>query len=346
MNLSEIIEFISKITAMPGTSGYEQPVAEAVRGAFLPFVDEVKIDAVGSVVARQKGKGPKVMLCAHLDEIFMLTTDVESDGSVRFLPVGMADMVLPAHEVNLLTAEGPLYGVIGVKPLQPGEDRSKGVRADDLFIDTGLPADEVRRLVPPGTPVQFAGPTVKLQNDMIASKTLDDRACVAVLLACAKEMSRRGHDADIYYALTAQEEIGALGALTSAYNIDPDMAIVLDVTHATMEGVKPGETFSPDASTLAVGPNLHRGLTALLEKEAERLNMKVEPEILAGESGTDAWVVQTAREGIPCALLSLPVKYMHTSVETGSARLMLEQAHLLAQTLCGLSDGWEDTLCC
>ena len=303
------------------------------------------VDGVGSVVARQSGKGPKVMLCAHLDEISMMTVDVEKDGSIRFLPIGMADQILPAMEVMILAQEGPLYGVIGSTPPHLDDDLHKGIRANKLFIDTGLAPEEVRRRVPAGTPVQMLGETVKLQGDQVASKTLDDRACVAILLACAQEMQKRAHDADIYYVLSAQEEVGSLGALTSAYMVKPDMAIVLDVTHGTMENCRPGETFPIDASTLAVGPNLHPALTARLREEAERLNMKVETEVVRGHSGTDAWEIQTACEGIPCALLSLPIKYMHTSVELGSAKLMLEQAHLLAQTLSALEAGWEETLC-
>ena len=346
MKQDEIIAFLKEITAVPGTSGYEQPIGQALFKAFSPYCDSVKVDGVGNVIARQSGKGPKVMLCAHLDEISMMTMDVESDGSVRFLPVGMADMILPAQEVTILTREGPLYGVIGSVPPHLNEDRSKGITAEKLFIDTGLDPQEVRRLVPTGTPVQLVGETVKLQGDHVASKTLDDRACVAILLACAQEMQKRAHDADIYYVLTAQEEVGSLGALTSAYAIAPDMAFVLDVTHGTMEGCKPGDTFPLDASTLSVGPNLHPGLTARMREEADRLNMKIETEVASGATGTDAWVVQTAREGIPCALLSLPIKYMHTSVELGSVKLMLEQAHLLAQTLSGIEAGWEETLCC
>lgn len=343
MKTDDIIEFLKRITALPGTSGYEQGVSSALQEAFSQLCDEARVDAMGSVVARQKGNGPKVMLCAHLDEIFLMTLKVEDDGSVRFLPVGMANMTLPGREVELLTGEGPLYGVIGFADGDP--DGRKPVRAEELFIDTGLAPEEVRRRVPPGTPVRLAGPLVRLKNDFVASKTLDDRACVAVLYACAQEMKDRLHDADIYYALTAQEEVGSLGALTSAYGVAPDLAVVLDVTHATMEGCKEGDTFAPDASTLGVGPNLHRGLTARLFEEADRLNMKVEREVLAGDTGTDAWVVQTAREGIPCALLSLPVKYMHTSVELGSAKLILAQAHLLAQTLCHLHRGWEESPC-
>ena len=345
MKIEDIIDFISRITALAGTSGHEQPVAEAILKEFSPFCDEARVDAMGSVVARQKGRGPKVMLCAHLDEIGMMTLGVEEDGSVRFMPMGMASMILPAHEVMILTKEGPLYGVVGSTPPHLRADKSKGVEAQELFIDTGLSPEEVKRRVPTGTPVQLVGPTVKLQNDFIASKTLDDRACVAVLLACAREMASRRHDADIYYAITAQEEIGSLGALTSAYNISPDMAIVLDVTFGTAEGCKPGSTYPLDTSTLGVGPNLHRSLTARLQEEAERLGMKVESEVMGGETGTDAWVIQTAREGIPCALLSLPVKHMHTSVELGSAKLMLAQAHLLAQTLCEIEAGMEETLC-
>lgn len=343
MNIDELIGFLTEITGLPGAGGHEHEAAKAVCRAFMSCCDEVNTDASGNVLARQRGSGPRVMLLAHLDEVFMMTLGVEDDGSVRFLPVGMADRILPAQRVTLLSREGPVEGIVSFDPFQ---SEKKGVRAKGMFIDTGLDPETVRRIVPVGTPVYLTGPARRLRDNTVCGKTLDDRACVAVLLACAREMQNRRHDADIVYALTAQEELNSLGALTGTYAVQPDLAIVLDVTHGAMENCKEGETFPLDASTLGVGPNLHRGLTALLREEAERLNMKVEAEVLAGETGTDAWVVQTAREGVPCALLSLPVKYMHSSVELGSAKLMLEQAHLLAQTLSALGVNWKEKLCC
>ncbi|MBQ7785593.1 MAG: hypothetical protein IJ381_05540 [Clostridia bacterium] len=344
----DFFSFLDHITTVPGTSGYEAPVAGAFARAFEPFCDEVSVNAMNTVIAVQKGNGgPKVMLCAHIDEVGLMTTDVEEDGSVRFMSMGAAAQILPAQEVSILTKEGPLYGVIGAVPPHLTDESGRGevTQAKDLFIDTGLAPEEVRRLVPAGTPVQFTGRATALENERIASKTLDDRACAAILLACAKELSRCSHDAQILYVLSAREEIDSLGALTASESLCPDMAFILDVTHGTMEGCEPGETLPLDVTSISCGPNTHEKLADYLTKEAKRLGMKTAIDVASGSTWTDAWDVQVACEGIPCVVMSLPIKYMHTTVELASLELMRRQAHLLAQAVGKMEKGWEETLC-
>ena len=345
----DYMQFLSEITRVPGTSGYEAPVAGAFARAFAPYCDEVRIDAMNSVIAVQRGggRGPKVMLCAHIDEVGLMTLSVEDDGSVRFLSLGVAAQMLPGQEVTLLTAEGPLYGVIGAPPLalMAADERGQATAAEALFIDTGLPVQEVRRRVPAGTPVQLIGRTTALENGLVASKTLDDRACAAILLDCAQQLRRRLHDVDVYYVLSSREERDSLGALTAAERLEPDAAIILDVTHGTMPGCEPGETFPLDVTTVSCGPNTHRKLAALLLAQADKLSVKTQIEVAAGSTWTDAWAVQTAAQGVPCAVVSLPVKYMHTTVELGSTALMAQQARLLCESVCAMDAGWEETLC-
>ena len=345
----DYLAFLSHITTVPGTSGYEAPVAGAFKQAFESCCDDVTIDPMGNVIAVQRGTGagPKIMLCAHMDEVGLMTTGVEEDGSVRFLSMGVAAQSLPAQEVNLLTKEGPVYGVIcAVAPhLTSASERGRVIPADELYIDTGLSADEVRRLVPAGTPVQFIARTMALENNRVASKTLDDRACAAILLGCAKELKKIVHDADVYYVLSVREERDSLGALTASERIWPDAAFILDVTHGTMEGCAPGQTCPLDVSDISCGPNTHPGLAAYLTEHAKKLGMKTVVGVAAGSTWTDAWEVQVACEGIPCVVLSLPVKYMHTTVELGSLDLMRAQAHLLAQAVGTMEKGWEKTLC-
>ncbi|MDO4741501.1 MAG: hypothetical protein Q4A66_12610 [Eubacteriales bacterium] len=344
----DFLSFLAHITTVPGTSGYEAPAAGAFAQAFKPYCDEVHVDAMNSVCAVRRGKGgPKVMLCAHIDEVGLMTTDVEEDGSVRFLSMGAAAQILPAQEVNILTKEGPLYGVIGAVPPHLTDEQQRGevTQAKDLYIDTGLDADTVRRLVPPGTPVQFTGRTMALENSRVASKTLDDRACAAILLACAKELDRCQCDADVYYVLSAREEFDSLGALTQSETICPDLAIILDVTHGTMEGCAQGETYPLDVTAVSCGPNTHPKLAAYIADQAKKLGMKTMTEVAPASTWTDAWDVQVACEGIPCVVVSLPIKYMHTTVELGSLDLMRAQAHLLAQAVANMHKGWEETLC-
>lgn len=345
----QTFDFLKSITTIPGTSGNELEVAKAFCEAFAPLCDEARVDAMGSMIAVQHGtgRGPKIMLCAHLDEVSLMTTDVEEDGSIRFISLGVASQILPAQEVTVLTKEGAKFGVIGAKPphLLSAQERGKAYKVEELYIDTGMKPEDVRRLVPTGTPVQLVGETVMLKNNRAASKTMDDRACAAIMLACAQEMQRRTHDAEIYYVCAAREEIDFLGAMTSAYAIAPDMAVVLDVTHGSMEGCEPGETCPLDVTPFAVGPNLHEKLTALLREQAERLRIKTYIEVCPGNTYTDAWVIQIAREGVPCALMSLPLKYMHTTVETCDLSVIEAQAHLLAETIAAVGAGWEESLC-
>jgi endoglucanase len=345
----QTFDFLKSITTVPGTSGNETAVAAALRDAFAPYCDEAYADAMGSAVAIQRGtgKGPKIMIVAHLDEVSLMSMEVCDDGAIRFMSIGVASQIMPAQEVYVLTCEGPKFGVIGAKPphLLSAEDKKKPYKTDELYVDIGMAADEVKRLVPAGTPIQLIGATTMLKNNRAASKTMDDRACVAIMLRCAQEMKRRAHDADIYYVATASEETNCLGAITSAYAIDPDMAFVLDVTHGSMEGCAPGDTCPIGCTPFAVGPNLHEKLTAFIRERAERLRMETYTEVCPGNTYTDAWWIQVSREGVPCALVSLPLKYMHTSVELCDLGVIEAQAHLLAETISDMNAGWEETLC-
>lgn len=347
----DYFKFLAHITTVPGASGFEAQAAGEFARAFEPHCDSVEIDAMGSVVAMQRAnsgkQGPRVMLCAHIDEVGLMTTGVEEDGSVRFLSMGVAAQTLPAQEVTILDKDGPIYGVIGAVPphLTGSAERGAVTPAGELFIDTGLAPDEVRRLVPAGTPVQLTGRTTALENEMIASKTLDDRACAAILLDCAQQMRTRLHDAEICYVLSAREEFDSLGAMTSAEKLRPDLAVILDVTHGTMEDCAPGETYPLDVTALSCGPNTHRKLAAHMKKHADMLNMKTQTEVAPGSTWTDAWEVQVACEGVPCVVMSLPIKYMHTTVELGSIELMKAQARLLCDAVAVMEKGWEETLC-
>ena len=347
----DFLKFLSHVTTVPGLSGFEMPAAEAFKRAFEPYCDEVSVDMMGSVLAVQRSntgkRGPRVMLCAHIDEVGLITTDVEEDGSVRFMSRGVAAQTLPAQEVTLLTKEGPLYGVIGAMPphLTDASARGEVTPAEKLFIDTGLAPEEVKRRVPAGTPVQLVGRTMALLNDLIVSKTMDDRACAAILLCAAQALRMRLHDAEICYVISAREEIDSYGAMTMAERIMPDAAIVLDVTHGTMDDCPPGRTFALDVTDISAGPNTHRKLADYMLKHAKELGIKTERGVAAGTTWTDAWEIQVTCEGVPCVVVSLPLKYMHTTVETGSAETMRKQAQLIVSAVSAMHEGWEETLC-
>ena len=345
----DYLKFLSHVTTVPGTSGYEGAVAGVFAHAFEPYCDEVTVDHNQNVIAVQRGsgKGPKIMLCAHMDEVGLVTMNVEEDGSVRFISLGVAAQTLPAQEVNIITEDGPIYGVIGAVPphLTAEVDRDSVTPVEELFIDTGLGYDEAKRLVKPGLPVQLVGRTMMLENQYMASKTMDDRACAAILLDCAEKLKGRAHEADVYYVLSAREERDSYGAQVAAETIMPDMAFILDVTHGTMPDCRPGRTFPLDVTPVSCGPNTHRKLAALVKAHAEKLHIKTMDEVARGTTWTDAWEVQVAAEGVPCVVVSLPLKYMHTTVEVGSVETMADQARLLCEIVCAMNAGWEEELC-
>lgn len=344
----DLDRFLQEATGISGLSGNESAIASYMQAQFAPVCDETTIDRLYNMVALKKGEGsgPRVMICAHLDEVGMIVTKIEDDGCLRLHTIGVDPRVLPASEVTVL-CDPPLFGVVGCKPphiLSP-EERKKSYKREDLFVDVGLPADEVRQRVKVGTLVSLTGAYTHLENNRVASKTLDDRACCAMMLLAAQQLAKRKHKADVYFVCTSQEEVGSAGAITGSYHIDPDMAVVIDVTHAHTPGCKPDTTHPLDVPCFSVGPNIHPKMFDDLMDTAKRIGIKTEINACEGDTYTDAWGVQVARCGIPTVLMELPLKYMHTTVELISLDVLHEEARLLCEYIASLDEQWEEKIC-
>ena len=204
-------DFLREVTAVRGLSGDEGPVAAFVADAFRPLCDEVRIDAMNNVIARSRGSGPRVVFCAHMDEIGLMVVKVEEDGSLRLGSVGGVDpRILPGQRVTVFGAR-PLPGVIGAKAphLLSEEERRKNYRREDLYADVGFPPAKVRELVQVGDQVQLEHRFTRLQNGRVAVKTCDDRACVAMMLEAARLLTGMKHEADLYFLAACQEEVGS-----------------------------------------------------------------------------------------------------------------------------------------
>lgn len=342
----DLNKFLKEAALESGLSGNEAQIAAFMQRQFAPVCDETYVDKLYNMtgVMRGEGGGPKVLVCAHLDEIGLIVTKVEDDGCLRLHSIGVDPRILPSSEVKVL-CDPPLFGVIGAKPphILSEADRKKNYKREDLYIDVGLDAKTARERVSVGTMVQLTGPFTQLLNDCAAGKTFDDRACCAMMLLAAEELRRRRHKADVYFCCTSQEEVGSAGALTAAYNEAPDMAIAIDVTHATTPGAK--NTQALDTPCFTVGPNIHPKMFDLLMDTARSIGVKTQICANAGDTCTDAWELQVAREGVPTVLMELPLRYMHTSVEVISLQVLREQARLLAAFLAGIGADWEEKLC-
>ncbi len=346
--MTDLSAFLERVTAIRGLSGDETPVAEAIAEAFRPLCDEVSINAMQSVVARMGDKGPRVMITAHLDEIGMMATIVEDDGAIRFTRVGGVDpRILPGSRVVVHTGEGPMIGVVGALPphLLSEEDRKKNYKMEKLYVDIGMAPERVKEIVHPGTPIALHGPLRKLENNRYAVKTVDDRGCVAVMLRTAELLQKRELFAQLFFVAAAQEEVSGRGAGTAAYAIGPDIGIALDVTHAEVPGCEPDDVHPLDKVILTEGPNIHPTLHRHMMDLARKIRVDAETGVCPHVTWTDASALQIARAGVPTLLLEVPLKYMHTAVETVSMDVIEESARLLAAFVEGLDEKWEELLC-
>lgn len=227
----------------------------------------------------------------------------------------------------------------------PQRDPDKPVEMNHLLIDTGLLPGEVAGLVHPGDLVSFATTPVDLPGDTLAGHTLDDRAAVAAVTQCLFELQHINHAWDVYAVATVQEEVSFGGAYTSPFDIRPDIAIVSDVTFAKGPGANDFRTFSLGKATpIGWGPNLHPGLYQFITETCDALEISYARDPLPRNSGTDAYAIQVTAEGIPCALIEIPLRYMHTPVEMISMKDVVRTGHIMAEVIARLQPDFLDTL--
>lgn len=334
----DFFETLQTLCAAPGPSGFEQPVAAVAAQLLKPLADEVWTDRQGSVIAlRRCGRldAKKVLLDAHLDEVGMIVTGLE-EGFLRFGTLGGIDpRVLPDREVTVLT-DPPLLGVVAVKPphiMRPGE-ADKAVPLRELRIDVGLSQEEAERTVRIGTPIVYRERLHRLGEDQIAGKSLDDRSCFAVLLRVLELLREEPLNVDLYVMGSCLEETSGDGALTATFAIHPDCAIAVDVTFAvTHDGPKETGFAAGGGPAVGIGPNCAHWMVRRLRRAAQEQDIPWNLEVMSGETGTNGWGMQVAREGVPVALVSLPLKYMHTPLEVISAADAEQTARLLAAFL-------------
>lgn len=341
-------EMLTRLCSAPGPSGFEGPAVSAARELLSPLVDEISVDRLGSVIGlRRCGKenAPKVLLDAHLDEVGLIVTGRE-EGFLRCTSLGGIDSrVLLDREVTVL-AQPALLGVVAVKPphiMAPGEG-DKAIPISELWIDVGLDQETAEQKIPIGTPIVYREEVFPLAGDQIAGKSLDDRACFAILLRTLELLRGEALDVDIAVLGSCFEETSGDGALVATFAQNPDCAIAVDVTFGvTHDGPKEVGFELGKGPAVGIGPNCANWMVDLLRRTSEAEEVPFHAEVMAGETGTNGWGMQVAREGLPVALVSLPLKYMHTPLEVISGTDAEQAAQLLAGFLRRV--GKEDALC-
>jgi endoglucanase len=332
----EVVPLLKQLSEAEGIAGFEGPVRELVRQNWEPFVDEIHEGNLGSLIGLKRGTGPeprpKLMFAAHMDEIGLMVTDIEK-GFLRITRVGGADSrVLLGLEVTV-HGRRDLPGVVATRPphVLPQRERKKTVPFDELFVDVGFPGEKVRELVSVGDLISIHRELSELKNRRVSGKALDDRACVAVITLALERLQNVQHAWDVFAVATAQEETGLKGAIAAAYGVAPDAAIALDVTFGEQSDVSKSDTLPlGKGPSIAIGPNFHPKLVKRLKEVAEDREIPYHVDPIPGRSGTDAWAIQVTREGVPTALISVPVRYMHQPVETLAVEDVERAGRLLA----------------
>jgi len=332
-------------------SGFEfQQTAGLVSEAFKEYCDEVWTDTLGNVIGHKKGKGKySVLFSAHMDEIGLMVSGYEKGGFLRFEEIGGYDQrSLVAQEV-FVHSKKEVYGIIGVKPphITTAEEAKNAHKVEDMAIDTGLSDEKLKELVRIGDVVTIKREAIDLKGDTVAGKALDDRAGIAALYQCMKDLKNVDCDIDVYYVASVQEELGAQGARTATYTLKPDIAIALDVCHAVSPDVsEPKGKKLGGGPVIARGINIHPRVYDSLIKTAKDHYIAHQRSVEPGMSGTDAVTMQIAGCGVATGVISYPLKYMHTSVEVMRMKDIMLTAKLISSYVLDLSAiDLEELLC-
>jgi endoglucanase len=348
-----IPEFLEALLTATGPSGYETPAAEVWRESAREFAQEVSSDTVGSSVARVAAEGegaPLIGLVGHIDEIGLVVKHITDEGVLRFGTIGGWDpQILVGQRVTVHTSNGPVPGVVGRKPIHllEEEDRKQVAKFEQMYIDIGAAGrDDAARLVSLGDPAVIAARPVELANGRVASKAMDNRLGAYVVLEAARRVAaEKASRWGVAAVAAAQEETTFAGARTTAFALDLQACIVVDVTFASdipdSDVAKAGEAKLGHGVQISRGANLHPRMTELLMEAAEAENIPYTVAVPGRNSGTDADAIHFARAGVPCGLVSVPLRYMHSPVETVQLADVEHAIELLAAT-CMRLDPAED----
>jgi putative aminopeptidase FrvX len=338
----EHLDFLKALISTSGLSAHEGPVLRLIRDKWAPMLDVLETSRLGSLHGLKRGQGararPSIMIATHMDAIGMMVTSI-SEGLMHFGEIGGIDpRILPGTPV-VVHGKRDLPGVVILPPLPtlPESARDAAIGLRHLLVDVGLTASQVQRLVQVGDLISFATAPLELAGESLSGHSLDNRASVAALTVCLEELQKKKHVWDVWAIATAQEEETLGGASTSAHALQPDLAVVVDVTIGKGPGADGWDTFPlGKGPSLGWGANLHPFLYRQFDELAKRLEIPVAMEVTPTYSGTDAHAIQVAGVGIPTMLLGIPLRYMHTPVEMIVFKDVQRVGRLLAEFICGL----------
>lgn len=340
------VGLLSKICETPGAPGFEKRIRDLVHKEVKPYVDEMRIDPMGNLVAIKRGTGDKkVMVAAHMDEIAFITTHIDDEGFIRFHTLGGFDPKTLTSQRVIIHGKKDIIGVMGSKPIHimTQEERTKIPSLSDYFIDTGLSSDVVNSIVSIGDPITRERKLIEM-GDCVNGKSIDNRVSVFILIETLRALQNEKVPYDIYGVFTVQEEVGIRGAIASSSGIDPDFGIGLDTTIAyDLPGAKPEEMVTKLGNGTAIkildGSTISDyRMVRYLKGLAEKHKIKWQPEILT-KGGTDtAGLQRYSKGGSIAGAISIPTRHIHSVIEMAHKEDIYNSIQLLKQALLQLDD--------
>lgn len=335
------IDLLSQTCKIAGAPGNEQRVREFVIAQMTKVADEVRTDAMGNVIAIKKGASDKkVMLASHMDEIGFIVTHIDDDGFVRFHTLGGFDPKTLTAQRVIVHGREDVIGVMGTKPIHvlTAEERNKVTKISEYFIDTGMKAEDVKKLIRIGDPITRERELIEM-GDCVNAKSLDNRISVFIQMECMRALKDVDVPYDIYAVFTVQEEVGLRGAVAASSGINPDFGIALDVTLAYD---------LPGASAHEKITKLHKGtaikimdgaticdyrMVAFMRGIAEKYNIKHQMEILPAGGTDTAGLQRHSNGGCIAGAISIPTRYLHQVIEMASKSDIKHSIDLLTKCL-------------
>jgi len=348
----DTVALLRELSEASGVTGYEAEVRERVAAALRPYADEMRSDALGNLIAVKRGARDEgepvcsIMLAAHMDEIGLMVSGVQ-EGFLRVAKVGGTDARTILGQEVVVHGRRPLHGIVGSRPphVLPPEARRNVVPFAELFVDVGLTDERLREQVRVGDLITLYQPFTELAEGYVAGKAFDDRAGVVSVARCLELLGGLRHRWDVYAVATTQEEIGLRGATVSAWSIAPDAGIAIDVGFGKQRGVAEEQTVEMDGGpALAIGPNVHPVMHEELVRTAKDHEIRYQVEVAPGATGTDGWAMQVARMGVPTEVISVPLRYMHSAVETVAVADIDRTARLMAAFIARLDESFAGRL--
>lgn len=335
-------EFLMALLESNSVSGSEVEIEKKVYDHMLPIADAVTVDALGCVTAAvNPGADFRVLLTGHADEIGMMVTAVTAEGFLKVTNIGgIYTSTYPGHKVRIHTEKGIVYGaVVNTRELSEKKD----LKAEDLTVDIGaVDREDALKAVALGDCVNFDTDVRELLNDRISARAMDDRVGVYIVMEALRLAKEQGVQIGVFSTATTGEETTGNGAYFTASRVRPNIAIAVDVTYTSdypgVDIAATGDVRVGGGPVICNNPSIHKKVNRMLREAAARLNMPVQTEAANGRTGTDGDIMHLTGLGVPFALVSIPLRYMHCPDEVGSLRDIQDCARLLAEFLCGCSE--------